>query len=105
MTIKSLKDLQNINVEAVAKAIEKGAGQAVPGIRQALREAKAGKVCPPRPTFKEGACVTHADYVTALAELSDLVDLDPALGTPERDRLEALVTVVQAYEKVHYPRE
>ncbi len=44
MTIKSIKGLQGLNVEAVAKAIEADAGQKVPGVRQALREAKTGKV-------------------------------------------------------------
>ncbi len=43
MAIKSLKDLQKLDVEAEAKAIEADAGHKVPGIRQALREARAGK--------------------------------------------------------------
>lgn len=43
MAIKSLKDLQKINVEAVAQAIEADAGHKVAGIRQALQEAKEGK--------------------------------------------------------------
>lgn len=43
MSIKSLKDLQKLDVEAEARAIEADAGHKVPGMRQALREMKAGK--------------------------------------------------------------
>lgn len=35
--------LKNIRVEKVAKAIEADAGQALPGLRESLREAKRGK--------------------------------------------------------------
>lgn len=41
--VKNLKSLQGLDVEATAKAIEADAGHKVPGIRQALRQAKAGK--------------------------------------------------------------
>lgn len=41
--MKTLKDLQNLNIEAMAKAIEADAGEAVPGLRESLAEAKAGK--------------------------------------------------------------
>ena len=41
--VKSLKALQGIDVEKLAKAIEADAGVAVPDLRQALEEAKAGK--------------------------------------------------------------
>ncbi len=40
---RTLKDLQNLDVEAVAKAIEADAGESIPDLRQALVEAKAGK--------------------------------------------------------------
>jgi len=43
MTIKSLKDLQGIDMEAEARAIEADAGRRVPGIRKALDEVKTGK--------------------------------------------------------------
>lgn len=46
---------------------------------------------------------TEADYKAMLAEVSKLVDLDPARGTPEGDRLEALSLLVEAYEDEHYP--
>lgn len=48
---------------------------------------------------------TEADNKAALAEISKLMDLDPELGTPEADRLDVLVTLVQAFEAKHYPIE
>jgi len=41
------------------------------------------------------------DYETALAEIEALWDAEPA--TAEGDRLEVLVTLVEAYEAEHYP--
>jgi HTH-type transcriptional regulator/antitoxin HigA len=41
------------------------------------------------------------DYETALEEIEHLWDAAP--GTPEADRLEVLVTLVEAYEAEHYP--
>lgn len=41
------------------------------------------------------------DYETALEEIEQLWDV--ASGTPEADRLEVLVTLVEAYEAEHYP--
>ena len=41
--IKSLKDLQKLDVEAETSAIEADVGHKVRGMRQALREMKAGK--------------------------------------------------------------
>lgn len=46
---------------------------------------------------------TDADYKAALKEISFLMDSDPDLGTPEGDRLDILVTLVQAYEARHVP--
>lgn len=46
---------------------------------------------------------TEADYKAALKEVSRLMEDDPDLGTPEGDRLDVLVTLVQAYEARHYP--
>lgn len=48
-----------------------------------------------------GAIHTEADYKAALKEISALMETDPALGTPEGDRLDTLVTLVQAYEAKH----
>ena len=43
---------------------------------------------------------TEKDYETALAEIEQLFDASP--GTSEGDRLEILVTLVEAYEDKHY---
>lgn len=45
---------------------------------------------------------TEADYTAALAELEQMMEhVTP--GTPEGDRFDLLVTLVEAYENVHYP--
>jgi HTH-type transcriptional regulator / antitoxin HigA len=43
---------------------------------------------------------TEADYDAALAEIATLMDAEP--GTPEGDRLDVLVTLVEAYEAKHW---
>jgi HTH-type transcriptional regulator/antitoxin HigA len=43
----------------------------------------------------------EADYEAALKEIEILADSQP--GTPEADRMEVLVTLVEAYEASHYP--
>ncbi len=44
---------------------------------------------------------SEADYEAALKEIEALVNSQP--GTPEGDRMDVLVTLVQAYEASHYP--
>ena len=46
-----------------------------------------------------------ADYRAALKDISLLMTDDPALGSPEGDRLDVLTTLVQSYESKHYPIE
>lgn len=46
---------------------------------------------------------TEADNRAALAEISKLMARDPVIGTPAGDRLDVLVTLVQAFEARHYP--
>ena len=46
---------------------------------------------------------TDADYKATLREISSLMESDPAVGTPEGDRLDILATLVQAYETKHFP--
>jgi HTH-type transcriptional regulator/antitoxin HigA len=46
---------------------------------------------------------TKADYKAALKEIESLMHAKPA--TPEGDRLDVLVTLVEAYEAKHYPME
>lgn len=43
---------------------------------------------------------TEQEYRTALAEIEELMTAD--IGTPEGERLNALVTLVEAYEREHY---
>ncbi len=43
----------------------------------------------------------ETDYQAALQEIEKL--LDSQLGTPEGDRMDVLVTLVEAYEAKHYP--
>jgi HTH-type transcriptional regulator/antitoxin HigA len=44
---------------------------------------------------------TKADHANALKEIQKLFDAEP--DTPESDRLDILVTLVEAYEKIHHP--
>ena len=46
---------------------------------------------------------TQTDYQTALQEIELL--FDAAENTPEYDRLDILSTLVEAYEKTHFPIE
>ncbi len=46
---------------------------------------------------------TEEQYDLALKELSKLFDLNPEVGSPDGDRLEELITLVQAYEAIHFP--
>ena len=45
---------------------------------------------------------TAKDLKAALAEVSKLMESDPDIGTPKGDRLDVLVTLVQAYEAKHF---
>ena len=44
---------------------------------------------------------SESDYQTALKEIEMLMETQP--GTPEGDRMEVLVTLVEAYEAKHFP--
>lgn len=46
---------------------------------------------------------TENDYRAALREVSALVDQDPAVDTPEGERLDVLSTLIEAYERKHHP--
>ena len=46
---------------------------------------------------------SEADYDAALSVIDSLMGATP--GTPEGDRLEVLVTLVEAYEASHWPLE
>ena len=44
---------------------------------------------------------TESDYRNALTEIERLFDAEP--NSPELDRLDILTTLVEAYERQHYP--
>ena len=46
---------------------------------------------------------TQKDYRSALKIVSRLIDMDPAPNTPEGDHLELLGTLVEAWERRHFP--
>lgn len=46
---------------------------------------------------------SEADYQAALRAVSAYFDSEPAPGTPDGDRFEILLTLVEAYEAKHYP--
>lgn len=46
---------------------------------------------------------TKADYKAALAEVEGLMEAKP--GTPAGDKLDVLVTLIEAYEARHYPMD
>jgi HTH-type transcriptional regulator/antitoxin HigA len=43
----------------------------------------------------------EVDYLSALQEVSALIDLDPGADSPDGERLDVLGTLVQAYEAKH----
>ena len=48
---------------------------------------------------------TDADHQAALNEIAGLMVADPELGTPKGDLLDILATLVEAYERKHFPIE
>lgn len=46
---------------------------------------------------------TEDDYRAALAEVSPMFDNEPEPGTAEGDRFDVMVTLIEAYERQHYP--
>ena len=46
---------------------------------------------------------TAADYRAALREISAYFNNEPEPGTPDGDRFEVLLTLVEAYEAKHFP--
>jgi len=48
---------------------------------------------------------SRADHKAALAEISLLMESDPSPNSPMGERLDILVTLVQAYEARHFPIE
>lgn len=46
---------------------------------------------------------TEADYKAALREVSVYFDSEPEPGTPDGDRFEVLLALVESYEAKHFP--
>ena len=46
---------------------------------------------------------SEADYRAALQEIESLMGAEP--GTPEGERLDVMVTLVEAYERAHFPMD
>lgn len=46
---------------------------------------------------------TEEDYKAALRDVSAYFENEPAQGTPDGDRFEILLTLVESYEAKHYP--
>lgn len=46
---------------------------------------------------------TEADYRAALAAVSPLFDREPEPGSPAGDRFEVMITLIEAYERKHFP--
>ncbi|MDZ4254049.1 MAG: transcriptional regulator [Sulfuritalea sp.] len=46
---------------------------------------------------------TEADYKAALREVSAYFDSEPEPGTPDGDRFEVLLALVESYEAKHFP--
>jgi len=46
---------------------------------------------------------TETDYRAALRVVSQLADQDPSPDTPEGDRLDVLLTLIEAHERKHHP--
>jgi HTH-type transcriptional regulator/antitoxin HigA len=46
---------------------------------------------------------TEADYSAAFKEIEALMGTE--INSPEGDRLDVLVTLVEAYERTHYPMD
>lgn len=46
---------------------------------------------------------TEAEYEEALRLVEPYFEDEPDLGTPESDRFELLVILIEAYEREHYP--
>lgn len=53
-------------------------------------------------TMKTREIKTEAEYRTALQEVSQLMESDPAPGTQDGDRLDLIAKLVEAYEQLHY---
>ncbi len=47
--------------------------------------------------------LTESEYEAALSAVCGYFDQEPEPGTPEGDRFELLVSLIEAYEAIHFP--
>lgn len=47
--------------------------------------------------------LTESEYQAALRAVCACFDQEPEPGTPEGDRFELLVSMIEAYEAMHFP--
>jgi putative transcriptional regulator len=74
-----LKDLQNLDIEAEARAIEADAGESLPDIRTALAEVKSGNVG--RVTTPEQMLLRQARAKTGLTQIEFAKRIDTPAAT------------------------
>ena len=74
-----LKDLQNLDIEAEARAIEADAGELLPDIRTALAEVKSGNM--ERVTTPEQMLLRQARAKTGLTQLEFAKRIDTPTAT------------------------
>ncbi len=46
---------------------------------------------------------TESEYEAALRAVRGYFEQEPEPGTPEGDRFEHLITLIEAYEAIHFP--
>lgn len=98
--VKSLKALQGIDTEQLAQAIEADAGEAVPSLRQALEEAKAGnfgavympeQIAARKPGRPAGSVKANAKIATNIRFDQDVLQALKATGRGWQTRLNDLI--------------
>lgn len=98
--MKTLKKLQGLDAEKVAKAIEADAGGAVPGLREALAEAKAGKfaavhtpeqIAARKPGRPAGSVKANAKIATNIRFDPDVLDALKSTGKGWQTRVNDLL--------------
>lgn len=55
--------------------------------------------------MKGDLVLTEDNYQVASREISEFFDHEPEPGSPDGDRFEVLLTLVEAYEAQHFPIE
>jgi uncharacterized protein (DUF4415 family) len=94
--MKTLKQLQGLATDKVAKAIEADAGESLPGLREALAEAKAGQfgavhtpkqIAARKPGRPAGSVKSDAKVSTTLRLDRDVLDAFKAQGSGWQTRI------------------